>query len=283
MSDMKQLAGGDRTELLSMDWEDYKAFPAMNGSVLTEGRRSLRHLRYAWEHGRKDTDAMRYGRLVHCLLLEPSEVANRYRAWEGARRGNDYKDFVVVAEQDGAEVIKQEGQYSLDAAIEASQWFLKTPRVRELIAAGQAEQTVLGVECGLQCKGRLDWVSTSQHILTDLKNSTVIEPRDFGRAFYKYGYDIKLGLYQRWLNRGTNDQWPVEVIVLESQPPYDVAIYPIADAILDRGVEKALQIMQSVAEAIESDKWPGVGGDDGLLGLEVPFWEMEEEMEEFKG
>ena len=280
---ISSIVGGTRTELCLMFWEDYKAFPALNGSTIVHGRKSMLHLKHAWDHGREDTDAMQFGRLVHCLLFEPSEVTARYRAWEGRRAGNDYELFCAEAEIAGAEVVRAAGEYSLASAIEAAHGFLRNERVQRLIEAGQAEQTVLAVEDDLQCKGRLDWVSTVEHVLTDLKSAARIEPAIFGKAFFDFGYDIKLGLYRRWLDRVTNDHWPVEVILLESRAPYDVIVMPVPDAVLDEGVDKALGIIQKVRQAIEADEWPGVSGGDDLMPLVVPYYEMVEETEEYEG
>ena len=36
------------------------------------------HLKYQWDHGFKSTDAMQWGRLLHCLLFEPAEVEAEY-------------------------------------------------------------------------------------------------------------------------------------------------------------------------------------------------------------
>lgn len=270
------IVGGNERGLRHMTWDEYREFPALNGSCLVEGRKSMLHLKYAWDHGRKDTDSMQFGRLLHCLLFEPKEVESRYVAWEGRRAGNDYKAFCDEAEANGAEVIRADGEYSLATALEAAQGFLRSDRVQGLISSGQAEQSVLSVECGLQCKGRLDWVSASEHILTDLKTTAEIEPTLFGRSFFRFGYDLKLGLYRRWLNAVTNDQWPVEVIVLENHPPYDVAVVPVPDAVLDNGVEKALEIIGRVATAIEADQWPGIAAGD-FAPLAVPYHEMVED------
>ena len=279
---LSAILNGTRTELCSMSWPDYCQFPALNGSVIVHGRKSMLHLKHAWESGSKDTDAMQYGRLVHCLLFEPREVGKRYRPWEGRRAGNGYELACAEAEADGAEVCKATGQYSLEAAVLAAQSFLRNARVQKLISAGQAEQTVLAVENGLQCKGRLDWISTSEHVLTDLKNAAFIQSWAFGKSFFSFGYDLKLGLYKRWLERATGERWPVEVIVLEAVPPHDVAVVAVPDAVLDAGVEKALEIIKRVRGAIEADKWPGVAGDD-FMPLDVPFYAMEEETTNFQG
>lgn len=280
---ISNVVGGKRQGLADITWPEYQALCALNGSVLVHGRKSVVHLKYAWDNGREDTDAMQFGRMIHCLLFEPREIEKRYRAWGRTRRGTEYEEFCEEASAAGAEVVKETGQYSLEQAIAAAQSFLRSKRVQALIAAGRAEQTVLAIEHGLQCKGRLDWVSSSEHILTDLKTAASIEDRLFGKAFFNFGYDIKLGLYRRWLNKATNDNWPVEVIALENSPPYDLAVIPIPDAVLDRGVEKGLGIIENVVRCIEEDCWPGVAGDDPYP-LHVPFYEMEqEETEEFQG
>ncbi len=275
------IIGGARRELLALPWLEYCSLPALNGSVLVAGRKSMLHLKYAWDHGGEDTEAMQFGRLLHCLLFEPAEVENRYRPWASRRAGNEYELFCAEAAAAGAEVVRQSGEYSLERAIEAAHGFLRNSRVQALISAGQAEQAVLWTEGDVQCKGRLDWVSTSQHVLTDLKSANDISDKLFGAAFFRYGYDIKLGLYRRWLQGVTNDRWPVEVIALESKPPYDVATIPIPDAVLDAGVDKALAIIADVRQAIATGQWPGVAGNE-LYPLCVPYWEMEE-TEEFQG
>lgn len=276
-----EIVGGERREMISMPWPDYLDFDALNGSVIVQGRKSLLHLKHAWDNCEGDTDAMQFGRLQHCLLFEPREVEARYRAWDGTRRGKEYKAFCEEAHAGRAEVVKAHGEYSMDAALAAVPSFLGNAKVQALISAGQAEQTLLMPEHGLQCKGRVDWISTSEHVLVDLKTAKDIQDRLFGAAFFRYGYDVKLGLYQRWLNAVTGERWPVEVIVLESKPPYDVAVIPIPDAVLDAGVEKALRIIKAVRDAIKSDRWPGVAGDD-YYPLMVPFYAMEEETEPFE-
>lgn len=279
---IKSIVGGNRKELLPMSWTEYLSFPALNGSVIVKGRKSLLHLKSEWDNGGEDSDAMQFGRMLHCLLFEPREVESRYRPWTGRRAGNEYRDYCEDAAAAGAEAVKATGEYSLESALEAAPSYLGNAKVQALIKAGQAEQTILWPECGLQCKGRLDWVSTAEHVLTDVKSAAEIEDRLFGKAFFRYGYDLKLGLYRRWLQLVTGEQWPVQVIVLENKRPYDVAIVPVPDAVLDQGVDKALRIIERVAVAIEHDYWPGVARGD-YYPLAVPFFEMQEEVEEFTG
>jgi hypothetical protein len=71
---ISSIVGGTRQEILSMPWPEYLEFPALNGSVIVKGRKSLLHLKDAWDNGGEDTDALQFGRLQHCLLFEPHEV-----------------------------------------------------------------------------------------------------------------------------------------------------------------------------------------------------------------
>lgn len=278
--DIKTVLAGQREELLDMRWDEYLAFPAANNSLLSEAATSMYHLRYVWEHGRADTDDLQFGRLVHALLVEPQEVEDRYWTFDGVRRGKKYDEFVEEATIAGAEVVKLHGELSMTTAIEASKGFLRNRRVQQLIKAGKAEQAALAVEEGMQCKGRLDWVSTSEHVLSDIKTARDITPQKFGAAFFNYGYDSQLGMYQRWLNRLTGDRWPVEVIVVEKKAPFGVAVYTVPDAVLEEGVDKALRMLKRLRVCIETDTWPGVTEDEAAP-LFVPYWAMTEEVVEY--
>jgi hypothetical protein len=202
-------------------------------------------------------------------------IASCYFPWEGRRAGNKYDQLVQRAKAVGAEILTQ-ARY--DNALKAANRFVSDPKIQALVSAGKAEVTLFEVEGNIQCRGRVDWVSSSERKLVDLKTCKDISSRKFGRDFYAYGYDIKLGLYQRWLNSLTRCHWPVEVICLENSPPFDVALVPIPDAVLDRGVQKALDIIRRVELCIKADSWPGVsGGQD--YPLYTPQWEMDDDLE----
>ena len=56
---------------------------------------------------------------------------------------------------------------------------------------------------------------------------------------------------------------------------------PVPDAVLDNGVDKALRIIDKVAQCIETDQWPGIAGGDSMP-LVVPWYEMEEDLTGFE-
>jgi len=269
--DLSAILGGTRNELVpKLARDDYCAVPAISPSVLVEGLKSMKHLRHAWYNPRPDTPDLEFGRAVHCLLFEPRVFEARYTFYPGRRAGKAYQDF--QDEHPGAEVLKESDYNALVACARA---ILDEPPVQPLVKAGQAEVAVFAGEYGMQCRGRMDWLS-SDGVLVDLKTTRNIEGRAFGHDFYRYHYDVKLGLYRRWVRNVTGCHYRTVVIAAEKFPPYDVTVTPIPDAVLDQGAIRGLRVLEQLRRAIESDRWPGIAGG-AEYELVVPGYEMEEE------
>lgn len=253
-----------------LPWEEYRSLTAMNPSTLVAGQKSMRHLRYAWDHPREDTDALIWGRAVHCLLFEPEEFVSRYTEWNGGRRGGAvYENFLEDAADRGVEVLTA-GQVVSAAA--AAKSVVSDPKVIPLIKSGKAEVSLLTVEQEMQCKGRIDWIR-SDGVIVDLKSTKNIHSRAFGRDFFAYHYDVKLGLYRRWAQRLLGRSCPVVVICVENTAPYDVTVLPIPDAVLDAGEAKGVAILTKLRVSLDTDHWPGIADDEEYY-LEVPHREM---------
>lgn len=282
---IEAILGGSRNAICpDIDWQEYLDLPAMNPSTLVAGIKgadiSPMHVKYEWEHPRKDTAALSWGRAVHCLLFEPREFTSRYAIFDGgSRRTKAYKDFLVESWDCEREVLLEEELEQVNTAVKR---FVNEPLVQAMIAAGQSEVTLFCTEGEIQCRGRVDWISTAQHQLVDLKTTRNIAARPFGRDFVKFHYDVKLGLYQRWLQKLTGEPWPVWCICIENQPPYDITVVPVHDSILEHGANKGLKVLRAVELCCLSGEWTGIAGGREYY-LDYPTYEMDEEMEEFTG
>lgn len=267
--------GGGRRELVEeLPWRQYlDSAVGMNPSTIAYGMKSMLHLKSAWENPPDDSDDMLWGRAAHCLLFEPRDFANRYRPYAGRRQGGAWDDFAAECWEKNIEPMTQK---AWDSVQEAALSFVRDARVQEIIAAGKGEVTLFWPEGGIQCRGRVDWISTSADCLVDLKTTKNIEFRAFGKDFYLYKYDLKMGLYQRWLSKLTKRPWPVKIICLEKTKPYDVSVLPIPDAVLERGCKKGLDILERLENCIRANDWPGVAcGEEGYL--DTPTWEMDDD------
>lgn len=265
---------GAKSLSANVSWDDYKAIQAINPSTVVHGAKSMRHLLNAWNNPSPSKACLAWGRAIHCLLFEPDQFESRYAECDVIRnpRHNAYKDW--LADNEGKEALTAK---DMTTTLKAAKCFLADPDVQELIAAGMAEVTLLTVEDGVQCKGRVDFLQTALEVITDLKSTRNIESRACSRDFYRYQYDVKLGLYQRWVQMLTGRPWPVKVIWIENVEPYDVAVMPIDSAVLDRGARKGLEVIRNVKRCIEAGEWPGVGGEEFLL--HTPNWAMDDELE----
>lgn len=257
---------------LKLPFEDYLAIDALNPSLIKVGAKSMKHLRYAMDHPQPSTDAMVLGSMCHTAVFEWQELANRFVVFEGRRdkRTAAYQEILEEAESTGKEIVKP---VDLEMAAAMGVAVASDPVVKPLIKSGQAEVSLTTEEDGVPCKGRLDWVC-SQSGFCDLKTARDIQAFAFGEAFFRYGYDVQLGLYQRWLSRLRGQSEPCYVLCVEKEPPFDVAVIPVSQSVLDQGVDKALRVIAQYKQCKEADVWPGVAGGEEYF-LRVPYWAME--------
>lgn len=272
--DIREILDGDRVDLVTgLSFEEYCKIPAMNPSTLVHGRKSMLALKHAWDNPRPDTPALALGRAVHTMCFEPRTFGTLYTCWDGDRRTKAYKDFAADAYLRGLEVLKME---DWDACQKMGLAFVNDPRVRPFIAQGKPEVTVYGIDEGVQCRGRIDWVSTAENAIVDLKTTRSLSRRH--HDFFSYHYDIKLALYQRWLG-ATRGLLPyVYVVWIEKAEPYDIAVDIVPPPILELGLAHALRILKQLPRCIETDTWPGETNGE-ITAIEAPHWVMEDDLD----
>jgi len=252
--------------------------PALNPSVIVECDKSPFHAWHAWNFPKPERPALQVGKALHSVLLEPRVFAEKYRKANQRRTAK----YVEEGKAAGIEYLLPQ---DFDNIVEAGRRASLCKGLQRFIKAGKSEVSLFTDEFGCQVKGRLDWISTDPLAILDVKTAREIDKRNFSRAFYRYHYDIKLGLYQRWLQRLMNaDNIPVYLLLVENQGPWDCAMFPrsggeavpIPDAVLERGAKKGLGWIEQIKAGIESDQWHGIG-DSPDAELETPSWEMDED------
>ena len=255
-------------------FRDYQtATVAMNPSSLVHGFESMRALKWHWDHPQPSSPSMAFGTAVHTMCLEPKKFEQQYAIWtEGSRRTMAYKDFAADSWLEGKKVLTEDESEAVQHAAIA---LVAHAEVQELVSCGVAEVAVYVHEtCGIQCKGRVDWITGAEakrQAIVDIKTARDVTERGRGRDFFRYHYDVKLGLYQRWIEAVTGIHYPVCVVWIKNKPPYDVVIDDgwIPQAVLDQGVAKALRLFDELKRCLLKHEWPAPGGP-----LYVPTWEM---------
>jgi exodeoxyribonuclease VIII len=274
-----------------LPYEDYDAINAWRPSVIVEMAKSPFAVHWArWGNGlKKETESLIWGQAVHIAAFEALEFDLRVEAADGKRTSKAKAE----AKERGTILLKPGAvKFGHDSAVQAaSRLFDYAPLRPFLECGGQRELSLFTEECGLPCKCRVDYLSSRGEIL-DLKTSRDISERRFSSDFYRYHYDVKLGLYQRWTRRLFDlPEVPVYLLLVENQPPHDVTMVPrvngtpigIPQPVLERGADKGLRWLEQIAGCIKEDCWPGIDVEPDWT-LQTPTWEMDdEELQEFEG
>ena len=251
-----------------MSFDEYKWISAWSPSLVKSGQISMLQLNYNRTHSKPATPAMRFGSAVHCAVLEPDEFVKRYCIWNDVRRGKAYTSFKSEAESIGQEILT-ESEY--DTCLAARDSARAHPVAGPLLTAGDPEDAEVSLvwECnqtGLLCKGRADLILPP---LVDLKTTRikVADVRGLTRIASNFGYHIALAAYQDGISTLTGETVSAKLIFVEQQPPHDVRVMNVPDAVMAQGWDEWQHLLAQIAECKRTGIWPGC--DSGESDLHV--------------
>ena len=248
----------------------YLDIPAINWSSLKAMHISPLNYRYWQENPSPDKPAYALGRATHTAVLEPVEFNDRYATYEGVRNKKHKKYQEFMEENQGKEILSQaewDQIWTMADAVDAH------PVARSLLTGGDAEVNLEWTDpvTGLACKGRADYLTDR---VVDLKTAREVDPRSFNAAIARYLYMGQLAYYHDGWVRSMCDPdsatSPPSIIAVQSQPPYDVAVYQMTDEAMDAGRNLYRGLLDRLAECMETDTWPGVAGE--VVDVELPPW-----------
>lgn len=251
---------------------NYAEINAVNWSTLSVMDRSPLHYRWAMEHPRADSDALRFGRAVHCLVLEPDLYGERYAVWDGPdRRTKAGKEQWLAFEDElgDRDVLAVETASTARAAASA---VLACPAAADLLCGALVEQVLAWTdpETGINCKGRVDVITTVGSVV-DVKTARDISPRRFAASAAQFRYHGQIAFYYDGgaASGSVRGAAPPMIIAVESQPPYDVAVYDCSLFVVP-GRSLYRRLLTRLAECRRSDTWPGMA--PGITELDLPPW-----------
>lgn len=227
---------------------------AMNCSTLLHGRTSMRHLKAAIDGELKlSSDALDFGKAVHCYLLEPDVFASEYEVagpCEAVIKGGANKGQMCGAsgrgKRDGKWYCGKKG-HSSDAdefptslvsradhnAIKSMGESLKRHKaVRLLRQNGGCEVSCVGELEGVLAKCRLDkWVPPCRAYpngcIVDVK--TISRgggtKRAFGKSVDSYSYDVRAAWYVDVVEVLTGKRPEFVWVCIEKETPFAVGVY----------------------------------------------------------
>ena len=130
-------------------------------------------------------------------------------------------------------------------------------------------------ETGLACKSRLDWLSSSQPAVLDLKFTADIDARRFGWTAARLGYHLQAAFYVMGAAANGLGELPFVIAAVQADPPHDVAIYQVDEDAMWAGEKECRRLLRMVAECRASGRWPGRYQGEQVLRL--PAWAFGDE------
>ena len=222
-------------------------------------------LHYAYQLGveREDTEATGLGTAVHTAVLEPEEFRARYVCEPdphaiaptnaSPRATNAYKAAVKLLRASGRIVLKRETMEQIDAMADAVR---SNPHIAKLLTrAPEREVTMVWERDGHLCRGRGDAIGDG--VLADLKTTRSLA-RFSPFEFTKFGYYRQQAWYLDGAKRLGREFDHVLMPVVESTPPYDVALFAVDSDGIAFGHIECDELMEKLAECERTGHWPGM-------------------------
>ena len=195
-------------------------------SALSNFCKSPNHILAYWEDVFEPTTAMLFGKMVHCLILEPEVFANEYSVYEGTRRGKVWEEFKGINETKNIVTVK-EYNHASKIFREAK----KNPLFNDLLMRTSETEKHIEWDCeGVKYHGYVDMIG--DNFIADIKTTT-----DAGEKFAR---DLKYNDYKMqgamYLEAFKDKDY--YIIAIEKGSPYNVQVYKLGTELLVQGYNK---------------------------------------------
>ncbi len=210
-----------------------------------------------YKTGVKDeTDAMLYGSMLHCLVLEPDDFFNRYHIIEdldicnqigGAkpRATKVYKEWYQTALQEaGEKKIVETNDYHA-ARIAAANVTNNRASAKILSMADQREKPLDWEFKNFKFKGFID--GDGEKIIFDLKSCPDASPQKFQREIMQRGYYMQAAMYLCGLGQ-VKDSYIIAVDKLNG-----VSVHKLENKLIEHGATEYNEILDKFNHCILTD------------------------------
>lgn len=275
----------------TMGWGEYAKVPAMSKSLLEYGMLSMRHLRAARDGliVRKETDALYFGRALHCRLLEPVRFKEEFAVlpefeqdtpgkYKNYKSTNEYNAKASAwSEENEGKIVISQGDSDLIEAMAKTVYAHKA--VKLMHAAGGCEHSMVWTDpgTGIHLKGRMDkycpaFGRKKIPTIIDLKTCRSCDPDSLSRDVDDYGYTRQISIYMDGVKELTGETPDFLLIFVEKTFPHAVAVRRMGFDSVELGRQQYKSILQQWKMALETGVYPAYGEDIGWV--DIPEWKL---------
>jgi len=257
----------------------YQSWGAVNASFLTTlSHRTPYHANHDRLHPKADTDALRVGRALHSLILEPATFEQEWAVCPACdRRTKEGKAlYAAFVEAKGLRSEITEKEFS---EIQEMATAVRKQQCISLVCGGRAEVSIVwrDRETGVLCKRRLDYERSMgfNHCIVDVKTTLDAGPWPFANAVAGYGYALAAAF--------SIDGWREAKIAIGESPEDSLytllAIekgYHVAkpwepdDDTVEAGRQEYRKALEVTARCMKDGVWPAYGTE--VEFIRAPEW-----------
>jgi exodeoxyribonuclease VIII len=263
-------------ELSSQDYHDESGH--VSSSQLIHVLRTPAHFLYhSLQGSSEESDLMRMGTAVHCMVLEPNEFQNRYvmapRHYD-KRRKVDLAELDAIASQyPGRTILEPSEQVTLKKIVEGLRNHAKARQV--LAAKGQSELSIFWRDdlTGLDLKVRIDRLVEigSTGMMLEVKSTDNASPEAFARKIVDMDYDLRAVMYADGVQKAYGFTPAIAWLVIERETGF-VAMYQPTAKMLQRARRRYEEARIAVAHAKSLNSWPAYQTGESIETIDLPRW-----------
>ena len=194
------------------------------------------------------TDAMRFGTLVHCLMLTPKMFEQEFLVADFERKSMIGKTHYTELLATGKIIVKPGEIKKAKTIITALK---ANSEARKLLTAGSKEITLVKPrEIGLlPLKARLDVLNKKNKMVVEFK--TTYSLRAIETAIERYRYLLSASFYMH-LSKSTCFKF----VFVQTSEPYEIAILDVSKEQLQNGKEQWQAALKKFDDCWKTNYWP---------------------------
>lgn len=244
--------------------QQYDQIKALNYSGAKQILRSPLHYQAFLNEEKKDTPALRMGRLVHLASLQYDVFqAEVHVGPDVDKRSKEWKEFKAGI-ADGVDIITADENAQITAIAKSARGAIQNLKLTDC----EMEQSVESHYHGINIKGRPDLVGKNpegETVVVDVKTTTDASIEQFAKDVASYKYHLQAAFYLEMTSAKK-----FYIVAVEKEPPYACCTYLLSDDSIQEGkrlMDKAVNIYK-MCETFGN--WPGY--TDEVRPLTIPKW-----------
>lgn len=270
---------------------EYAAWPGVHWSTLAAMGTSPLAYHEAVTNPKPPSATMELGSAIHTAILEPELFEAEYAMYDGRKGTKAYAEWL---EQQAADVtVLSVEQYAQCMGAAEAVWCKPQGReARRVLRGARREVSIRWTDpvTRIRCKARPDIVrfgrcsqgATIQQVaptmLADVKTTSSVDARKFGKIAADLGYDGKMAFARMGLEVMPGGWYvdEVKIIAVEQKPPHDVAVFDVTEEVLGAGEAKVCEYLARLKTCRRRRSWPG--RYTGSQPLDFPRYALPDDM-----